>query len=295
MPSLIRVRMLIASLVVFIVIVPSSLAQEDKLQRDLAPEGIEKLLQELKIEFKKTASKKGDEHYFDFVRSNFRVRWTLFPSKDVMLDCVFAGVTIEKLNEWNAFTRVTRASFHKENTGDITILEYGLDLTAGHSTGMLKQYLARFDDELKKYEKFVTGTTNEDKVFAEFTDDKLEHVLKTHGINYQKHQNATGPVTFFFEVNGQKIRLYNFGKDLMMEARYPKLALAEVNRYNFSRKFIRAVNYKSKDSEYTALEINLDCEAGASEGMIRHWVNSFSEDTRHFAEYAKKLQVAEQK
>ena len=293
MPS--SIRMLIAALVIFIAVVPSSLAQEDKLQRDLTPEGVEKLLQELKIEFKKVTSKKGDEHYFDFMRSNFRVRWTLFPSKDVMLDCVFAGISIEKLNEWNAFTRVTRASVHKENTGEITILEYGLDLSAGHSTGMLKQYLARFEDELKKYEKFISGAVAEDKILAAVTDDTLEHLLKTQGINYKKQQNATGPVAFFFEMNNQKIRLYNFGKDLMMEARYPKLALPEVNKYNLNRKFIRAVNYKGKDNEYTSLEINLDCEAGVSEGMIRHWIMSFSEDARHFADYAQKLQVAEKK
>ncbi len=293
MSSFHRIRL--ASLVVFIVVIPNARAQDEKLQRDLTHEAISGFLQEQKIEFKKTASKAGDEHYFDFVRGNFRVRWTLFSSKDVMLDCVFPGMPIEKVNQWNGFTRVARASYHKENTGELTILEYGMDLSAGYSRGMLKQYLARFEDELKKYEKFVTGAVSDDKVLADVSNDKLEHLLKTQGINYQKQQNANGPVAFFFELNAQKIRLYNFGKDLMMEARYPKLELAQVNRYNLNRKFIRAVNYKGKDNEYTSLEINLDCEAGVTENMVRHWIMSFGEDTRHFAEYAKSLQVAEKK
>ena len=61
------------------------------------------------------------------------------------------------------------------------------------------------------------------------------------------------------EINSHKLRLYNFGgKDLMMDVHFRKISLEDANRYNLSRKFIRVVNYKSKEVEYTALEINFD-------------------------------------
>ena len=66
------------ALVIFVVVAPALQAQDDKVVRTLAPEMTEKLLQGLKIEFKKSSSKKGDEHYFDFLRGNFRVRLTQY-------------------------------------------------------------------------------------------------------------------------------------------------------------------------------------------------------------------------
>ena len=108
--------------------------------------------------------------------------------------------------------------------------------------------------------------------------------------------NNAGVMMFDFELGGHNLRLYNFGgKDLMIDTHFKKVSLDEANRYNLSRKFMRVVNYKGKDVEYTALECNLDCEAGVTEGMIRHWINSFGEDARLFADYAKKLQTPEKK
>ena len=81
----------------------------------------------------------------------------------------------------------------------------------------------------------------------------------------------------------------------MIDTHFKKISLEDSNRYNLSRKFVRVVNYKDKDVEYTALECNLDCEGGVTEGMIRHWILSFGEDARHFSDYTKKLQMAQKK
>ncbi|MBI1831802.1 MAG: YbjN domain-containing protein, partial [Planctomycetes bacterium] len=227
-------------------------------------------------------------------RDSYKVRLTCFSPSEFMLDCVFRGVPIEKVNVWNASTRFSRASYHKDATGDFTILEYGLDLTGGATAGTIKQFLVRFDDELKKYDRYLGSPASDDIVLARVSDDKLENIFKTQGINYSKKPNKDGFNMFDFELNGQSIRLYNFGgKDLMMDTHFKKISLEHVNIYNLSRKFVRVVNYKGKDVEYTALECNLDCEAGVTEGMIRHWIVSFGEDTRHFAEYTKKLQTAQ--
>lgn len=283
-------RMILASCVSLALIASGARAQDDKVIRAIAPDAAEKLLQEMKIEFKRTASKKGDEHYFDFTRNNYKIRLTHFSPEELMLDCIYRGISLEKVNQWNTFTRVGRASYHKDMSGEFTILEYGLDLTGGVSTGAIKQMITRFDEELKKFDKFVGSNVNEDATLAEVTNEKLENVLKTQAINFQKKANNAGVMMFDFELNGYKLRLYNFGgKDLMIDAHFRKISLEDANKYNLNRKFIRVVNYKSKDTDYTALEANLDCEAGVTDGMVRHWIASFSEDARHFSDYTKKL------
>jgi hypothetical protein len=275
--------------VLSLVFVPAVRAQEDKVLRGLTPEAAEALLKELKIEFVKSSSKRGDEHYYDFKRDAFKVRLTQFSAQEIMLDCVFRGVPMEKVNMWNASTRFTRASLHKDTSGEFTLLEYGLDLTGSVTTGTLKLFIVRFDDELKKYEKFVGAGGSDDQILPSVTDDKIENILKTQSVNYTKKANTSGIMMFDFELNGQKLRLYNFGgKDLMIDVHFRKVSLESANAFNLAKKFVRVVNYKSKDSEYTALESNLDCEGGVSTGMVRHWIMSFGDDARDFAEHAKK-------
>ena len=283
---------------VFIFVLPFTQAQDEKAFRALTPEAAEKMLQDLKIEFKKTASKKGDEHYFDFARENYRIRLTLFSPQELMLDCVFRGITLERVNQWNTSTRFSRANWHKDQSGELTILEYGLDISGGATAGTIKQFLARYEDELKKYDKFVLGNPNtaEDVILTEVTNERLENILKTQGISFQKKTNNAGVAMFDFELGSHKLRMYNFsGKDLMIDAHFRKISYDDANRYNLNRKFVRVVNYKGKDVEYTALENNLDCASGVTEGMIRHWITSFGDDARHFADYAKKLQAVEKK
>jgi hypothetical protein len=283
-------------MLIFVAVSPSARAQDDRVFRALAPVEAEKLLRGLKIDFKKSSSKKGDQQFFDFQRQNYRIRLTQFSPQDLLLDCVFRSLPIDKVNEWNTMTKLSRASVHKDASGDFTLLEYGLDLSGGATDGTIKQYIARFEDELKKYDEFIAANSLDDVILAAVTDAKIENILKTLGLNYQKKTNSAGIVLFDFEVNQFKLRMYNFGgKDLMMDVHFRKIPLEGVNGYNLKKKFIRVVNYKSKETEYTALETNFDCEAGVSEGMIRHWIMSFGEDVGNFSDYAKKERGEEKK
>ena len=63
---------------VFIAVVPHLHAQDDKVFRSLSPEAAEAILKDLKIDYAKSSSKRGDEHYYDFKREGFKVRMTYF-------------------------------------------------------------------------------------------------------------------------------------------------------------------------------------------------------------------------
>ncbi|HZZ77629.1 MAG TPA: hypothetical protein VFE62_03865 [Gemmataceae bacterium] len=279
---------------IFIAFVPAVRAQDDKIFRELTPDATEKLLKDQKIEFAKTSSKKMDEHYYDFTRNNFKIRLTHVSPKELMIDCVFRGIPIEKVNHYNTITRVARASLHRDNSGSFSLLEYGLDISGGISASTFKQFLARFDEELKNYDRFVAESVAADTVLTEVTDKQIESILKTEGIDFTKKTNPSGVTMFDFAVKHHKLRMYNFGgKDLMIDAHFKKLPATAANSYNLSRKYIRVVNYKGKDVEYTALECNLDCEGGVTEGAVRVWIRAFAEDVEHFATYTKKVQDLE--
>src|SRR6058998_1388564 len=109
-------RMILCTSLLLALVVPGVRAQDDKVFRAITPEAAEKLLQELKIEFKKSSSKKGDEHYYDFTRNTYKIRLTHFSPEELMLDCVFRGMPLDKVNQWNALTRLSRASQHKDTS-----------------------------------------------------------------------------------------------------------------------------------------------------------------------------------
>ena len=286
-------RMISIAWFVFIVVVPCADAQDEKVFRTLAPAALESLLKDFKIDFNKTSAKKGDEHYFEFKRDKFRVRLTQYSPQELKVDCVFRGLPLETVNLWNAAARFSRASQHKNGSGSVTLLEYGLDISGGATPGTIKQFVLRFDEELKNYDKFVNA--NDDVILAAVTNDNIENALKTEGLAYTKKANKDGIMMFDFALNDHHLRLYNFGgKDLMIDTHYKKISLENVNGFNLKRKFIRVVNFTGK-TDYTSLECNLDCEAGVTEGMIRHWINAFGSDAQLFADFTKELHAAEKK
>src|SRR5262249_35640310 len=94
---MIHLARMIATLVVFFVIVPLAFtqvilpsqgaqgstpasAEDQKVFRTLSPEGLEKILVDFKMDFNKSKPKKGDEHYFEFKSDKYRVRLTQYAS-----------------------------------------------------------------------------------------------------------------------------------------------------------------------------------------------------------------------
>src|SRR5437868_2896183 len=126
-----RITRMIPALVVFIVVAPTTFAQDDRVFRELKLEATEKLLQELKIEFNKTVSPKGEETYFEYKRDNYRIRLTQYSAQELKLDCVFRGVPLDKVNLWNMAARFSKATHHKDGNAEITMLEYALDISGG--------------------------------------------------------------------------------------------------------------------------------------------------------------------
>jgi hypothetical protein len=121
------------------------------------------------------------------------------------------------------------------------------------------------------------------------TDGLVEQVLGELKVEYKKHAPEGGATIYDLRVAGFAMRLCNFdGKDLKIAAGFRKITLEAINKYNVDRKFVRVVYYATP-AERTALESNLDCAAGVTKDMVRHFITAFLPEVRDFAEY-----VAEQ-
>lgn len=279
----------IATFAVLLLAATLANAQEAKVITQLTAEQTEAFLKKQGIEFKKIETKTPGTYFYDYQRNSFNIRLYHYDGKDLMLDAVFPKTTLEKLNGWNVKAKFTRACSNRDAKGEFTTLESNIDLVGGVTEGALKQFMNTFDDELKLFTKYVGDTGADDQFFSPVTNEKLEAILKGLNISYEKNELKNGAGAYYdFEANNFKIRLVNFGgKDLMIDAHFKKVSLEDLNQWNLEKKFIRAVYYNARGQEYSALESNLDCEVGTTDGILRNFIVGFQEDVKQFAKYVQ--------
>jgi hypothetical protein len=126
------------------------------------------------------------------------------------------------------------------------------------------------------------------KLHTYVSNDLLERVLNGLNVTFTKSTGST--TTYRFTLQGQSVRVSNFGgSDLMVDASFKTASLNTINVYNVDRKFVRAVAYnRGASNEYTALESNLDCVGGVNEDMIRAFIVNFPGEARRFGEHLAK-------
>ena len=280
-------RPLYAATLLLLAALPLS-AQDDKVFKLISTEQTETLLSSLKIEFKKTPAKKEGIFYYDFQRGGHSVRLYWYGGKDLMLDAVFGKMSLEQVNAWNTRAKFSRACLHKDDKGEFIALEANLDILGGVTESTIRQFMNVFEDEVKAFAKFVGGSAGDDRIYTKLAADKLEAILKGLNIDFKKAEVKGGVVAYDFESNKHKLRLLSFGgDDLMIDAHFKKLPLADVNQYNLNRKFISCVAYNMDGNEYTALEANLDCVGGVSDSIVRHFLRAFDEEVKEFSKFAQ--------
>jgi len=262
-------------------------AQDDKIFKLFTTEQTEAFLQSLKIDFKKTPAKKDGILYYDFQRGGRSMRLYWYEGKDLMLDVVFGKMTLEQINAWNVRAKFSRACLHRDDKGEFVALEANLDILGGVSEGAVRQFFNVFEEEIKAFAKFLGSAPLDDDIYTKVTKEKLESILKALNIDFKKVE-VKGSIVFEFESNKHKLKLFNFsGDDLMIDAHFKKLPLADVNQYNLNRKFIRCVAYNINGSEYTSLESNLDCVGGVSDSIVRNFIRSFDDEVKEFSKYVQ--------
>ena len=147
--------------VLCLVAVPT-FAQEAKVMSGVSSEKLEALLKTLKIDFKKSPHEKiKDSFRYDYERDETKVRLINFKGEDLWIESIFNDkLELAEVNAWNVkakFTRCVLIPGDKDKKAVASIsLEAQLDCSGGATEGMVRQFITRFDGELKEFAKFIS-------------------------------------------------------------------------------------------------------------------------------------------
>jgi hypothetical protein len=128
-----------------------------KVQRIVTSAKLESILDDMKIKYAKTAGKNEAVHYYDYERSNFKVRLHNYQGRDLWLDVHFSEkMSLDEVNQWNIRAKFSRAVLIKSGDKQSTSLESQIDCEGGITDGMIRQFILRFDGEIKAFVQHLT-------------------------------------------------------------------------------------------------------------------------------------------
>jgi Putative bacterial sensory transduction regulator len=130
---------------------------EEETFKNVTPERLERILRDLNIDFKKSQDKRNNNwFYYDFERTNLKIRLTDFGGEDLMIDCVYNMAPLTKVNQWNIKRTFVRAVFYPGNNNNPhTTLEANLDCLGGTSDGIIRYFITSFDGEAKAFDEYL--------------------------------------------------------------------------------------------------------------------------------------------
>ncbi len=151
-----RIISLFACLAIALV-VPMEVLSQNKIYRQVPNEAVEKVLQGLELKYQKDERKdKGASvMFFDFTRGEHTYRLYNY-GNDLWIETVFdRKMPPEDVNRWNAEAKFTRLVLIEQKDKTSISLEAQLDCAGGVTDTVIRQYVNRYDEEAKKFTKFL--------------------------------------------------------------------------------------------------------------------------------------------
>jgi len=142
---------------VIALVTPHVALAQAKVSRDVSNETVEKVLQGIGLKFTKAPPKDKDAAllYFEFTRSDLPVRLKNY-GKDLWIETtVDKKLRLDDVNRWNADAKFSRLVLIENKDSTTLSLEAQLDCTGGVTEAAIRQFVNRFDEETKKFAKFV--------------------------------------------------------------------------------------------------------------------------------------------
>jgi hypothetical protein len=138
-------------------VLPIEVLSQNKIYRQVSNEAIEKVLQGLELKYQKDERKdKGATvMFFDFTRGDLTYRLYNY-GNDLWIESTFdKKMKPDDVNRWNAEAKFTRLVLIEQKEKTTISLEAQLDCAGGVTDAVIKQYINRFDEEAKKFSKFM--------------------------------------------------------------------------------------------------------------------------------------------
>jgi uncharacterized ubiquitin-like protein YukD len=115
---------------------------------------LEKILKDLKIDYKKDKTA-GKDNFYNYTKNNYSIRISNFGNEDLMIDCVFPPHKVEKINAWNVRHNYVRAVLYPGNGNPYTALEANLDCMGGTSDSIISYFITSFDVEVREFDNYL--------------------------------------------------------------------------------------------------------------------------------------------
>ena len=128
---------------------------EEETFKSVPPERLEKILNGLNINFKKMQGQANNVFYYDFERSNHKLRVTDFGGGDLMIDCLFQQAPLAKVNKWNLDRSYVRAVLYPGDGKPYTALESNLDCAGGTSESIIRFFITSFEGEVTAFDEYL--------------------------------------------------------------------------------------------------------------------------------------------
>jgi hypothetical protein len=153
-----RVRFAALFLLLAALAAPAS-AQEQPVYKNVSSATLERVLGGLHIQYKKTRSDKDGFDYYAFERNGYRVRLHNYAGKDLWLDALCSdGLSLEGVNRWNQRAKFSRCVLLNSDGKKTISLESQLDCLGGCTDAIVRQFIRRFDGEVRSFAAFVNST-----------------------------------------------------------------------------------------------------------------------------------------
>jgi hypothetical protein len=155
--NMIRLRLIPGALALLIAV--PAVAQEQPVYKNVPSASLERILGELKIQYKKTAGDKAGFFYYEFERKGYRIRLHNYAGKDLWLEALSSDrLSLKDVNRWNQQAKFSRCVLLTGN-GKMTVsLESQLDCLGGVTDATVRQFIRRFDGEVRDFAMFVNDT-----------------------------------------------------------------------------------------------------------------------------------------
>jgi len=154
--SMIPLRPILFGLALAIVL-PAA-AQEQPVYKKVPSATLERVLGDLNIQYKKTAGDREGFFYYQFERNGYRIRLHNYAGKDLWLEALASDrLSLEDVNRWNQRAKFSRCVLLDQNGKKTVSLESQLDCLGGVTDAIVRQFIQRFDGEVRSFAKFVDG------------------------------------------------------------------------------------------------------------------------------------------
>jgi hypothetical protein len=144
---------------VFALLLAANGAAQEKTEvvpRTASSELVEKTLAGLDTRYEKKEGKTPNLYFYNYERNRYKIRLGNHGGKLLWLSAAFPRTSPEQINAWNVRAKFSRAVLNRDGNQENAVIEAQFDCAGGITAGVLRQFLLRFDEEVRNFDQFLS-------------------------------------------------------------------------------------------------------------------------------------------